>query len=273
MKKRKVTKRAVVKTPWYERPPLLFGAIAVVLVAGGILMAHLTAGPSNKAAGDAEADSLVQVADLAPVAEPGLEHVLESGAPLPAARPGATLPAMEVETLREAVAARQQYREARSLRSADESAEGGLYAFTPVREVWSAAQAGGQASSWSELPLATEFRPWADLGIQRDKDGTMYVEAFVDGPVAQALGDLGPDLTLEPAPLDQGPPKWQFWRKRPKVERLKLYQDSEITLYPDLCPEAMCLVVLPLDRLRPVGIEAVRTGGKRPIEALRVALQ
>ncbi|MCK4305795.1 MAG: hypothetical protein KAY24_16275, partial [Candidatus Eisenbacteria sp.] len=118
MKKIKVTRRVITKPPWYERPPLLFGAIAGLLIISGFVMAQLNSRSAQQptvlgTGGDddslsAPAESLETVGHL-----PG--HVLASDAPWPPAVSGECLPPVEVETLKGAVALRARLRHARAL--------------------------------------------------------------------------------------------------------------------------------------------------------------
>lgn len=284
MKKVKVTRRVARKVPWYERPPLLFGSIALVLLVSGIVMAHLHGGPSTSgepSSGALEdslaagADSLVDVADELPM------HVLGSDAPLPPTEPGQCLPPMQVETLMDAAAIRTKLRDARMLQplvtpdgSAGPTEGTPVFAYAPVKSLLEAAADGSEPEViWSRLALTMEDQPRKDFEFHRDRSGYVYVEAFVSSEVAEALGVLGPNLVLDTPPEVDRPPKWQFWKKQTEPEKLVLYRGSEITLHPDLSPEATCVVVLPLQRIRPLRVREIRIAMARPVEVLDVALQ
>ncbi len=278
VRKIKVTKKVVAKTPWYEKPPLLFGAIAGLLLVSGVVMAHLNArSGSGGLFGSVAPDSVATAADSAAVPAPAMPtHILTADAVLPSARPGGCLPPLRVETLREAVATRAKLRSARELRPLAEASPGtgGMYAFTRGADLLTSLSAeAGRANLWTRLSLTSEFDPAEQFELQRDEQDHLYIVSLVSLEVGEALGELGAQLQLAEPPPVAAPPKWQFWRKAPVPEKLSLYRGSEITLYPNLSPEATCIVVLPLERIQPLAVEELRLGHGRPVHALQVALK
>jgi len=265
LKKIKVTKRVSQKVPWYEKPPLLFGAIAAVLLVSGVIMGHLNS-RTGRTGGGGGADSLA-IPDDDELGD-RTTSVLGIEEALPAARSGACLPPIRTDTRREAATARRHLREARGL---DAWAGSGPletgFAFLPA-EAW--LEEGDVARSSA---LREEFRPWVDFEIHHDAGGNTYVLGFVPLDVAGGLGALGPDVPLTEAPPVERIPKWQFWRKAPPPDRAAMYHGTEIRLYPDLSVEATCLVAMPLSRIQPLRVTEVRSGVDRPIHTIEVALR
>jgi hypothetical protein len=282
VRKLKVTKRVADKVPWYERPVLLFSAIGVLLLGAGILMANVTSrnarvpqalGPSSGGATSAT-PAPGQVDGQAGVVASRI--LLPPTAALPPLTSGQCAPPLAAETRQEAVTARTRLREARGLAQLTPQAVPGTAAFgdAAVDElVTQAAQAGSPAQIWERLTFKADADRFTDIEVQRDAEGCVYVAGFVARDVGEALGALGPDLELGPAPVVAKPPAWQFWRKSPKPEKLELYQGSVVAIYPDLSPEAECFVVLPLTRARPSGVRTARAALERPLHVLEVTLQ
>ena len=86
-------------------------------------------------------------------------------------------------------------------------------------------------------------------------------------------GRSGPDFALAPRDPVANPPWWQIWKKRPKTVGIVLRQGSRIELYPDIDPNADCLVALPVARLAPRGARSVNTGLASPVDVLEVELR
>jgi hypothetical protein len=287
LKKIKVTRKAHQKAPWYEQPTLLFVAIGLTLVIGGVLMAHLNRGSSDPTTvlGTADGGDSVAVTPETALPEESVEaeHVLRFGSSLPTAESGQLLPPMSTETLTEAAEVRGLFRSARALqplgRGEGEPGSGktsvtALFGFAEAGSV-AAATAPGTAEGdlWNRLAVSPEQRPWSDFEIQRDEAGCVYVVAFVSQAVAEEFGVLGASLPLPPAVEEKHPPKWQFWKKRQEPERLVLRQGTEIVLYPDVSPEATCAIVLPFERITPVQVRNVYSGLPRRTEVLDVTLR
>jgi len=278
LKKIKVTKRVRAKVPWYERPPLLFGAIAVLLAGAGLLMAHLNRGSNSpEVLGTGErTDGTSAPAQGEPATDWHAEapDVLAAGAELPPASPGKLLPPVRIETLGEAARVRERFRKARELErlafDGDPSggAPGGRWLETD-QPVWTCVPADSLLSAFSPsaseaaaraaLVPSAECRPCCDFEVHRDRDGGLYLLAFVDLETAEALGGLAPDLALPPAPPAEESAGWQFWKRRQNSDR-GVWQGGRILLHPDLDPEAVCAVVLPAERLAVTGFESARAG-------------
>ena len=283
VKKLKVTKRVEVKPPWYERPPLLFGAIAIVLLASGILMANVTSRTtkqSTQALGQGTdtgtPTATTGAPGTAPAGSAATGLVLDPDAPLPPLAAGECGPPLAAETRQAAAVARTRMREARSLRAltVEGGREGAVFAHVAVENlVAQANQAGSTEQLWDRLELHPGFDPLADIELQRDGEGRLYVAGFVSRQVGEALGVLGPGLPLTPAPSVQKPPAWQFWKKSAPAGAFELHQGSVVAVYPDLNPEAACFVVLPLERARPTTMRTVRAALERPQHVLEVTLQ
>jgi hypothetical protein len=281
VRKLKVTKRVAAKVPWYEKPVLLFGAIAVILLGAGILMANVTSrsarapaalGPG--AGGGTASPATTPSGPQAEVVPPGT--LLNPTAALPPIASCQCAPPLAAETRQDAVAARTRLREARGLapRAPEDGPGVAVFSNVAVDElVAHASQTGSPAQLWDRLTFKSEADPYTDIELQRDAEGCVYVAGFVSRDIAEALGALGPDLVLGPAPLVEKPPIWQFWKKPPKPEKIVLYQGSVVAIYPDLSPEAECYVVLPLTRARPSGVRTPRAALERPLHVLEVTLQ
>ena len=272
----RVTRRTHIKKPWYERPALLFIALAVALGLGGILMAHLfntrrTAVLGGSGGGHVGADSAgVPTTTAAAPTEPlELPGVLAPGDAFPAASAGMVLPPMRVGMLGEDAAARAALRAARHLGPVG-SGEG-VFAFAEGAKLVDAGVTGA-AIAWDALPLRAEQRGFCDFEVHRGADGSVYLVGFVAGNVAQAIARLGPGLVL-PATGGEASPKWQVWKRRGGSQEAVLHQGAEIVLFPDLGPEATCIVALPLERLRPLRVRRVDIGLPKPAEAIEVALR
>ncbi len=274
VRKVKVTKKVAAKVPWYERPPLLFGAIAAVLLVSGILMAHLTSRTTSSTqsvlGGDAGGDSLAPVvADTA-----AREHLLTVKDDIPAVGTGELLPPLMVETLQDAATARHLTRDVRGLESfADAAGATGVFGFVAADNLLDAFQEHGEAAGfWDRLPLHAQFDPDRDIEVHRDDLGAIYLAGFVAEEVGEALGTLGPTLPLPPAPEVETPPAWQFWKKRSPPETTTLYEGKVVSLHTVLNPEAKCFVVLPLQRARPEAVRTIRAAMEKPRQVLQVAL-
>ena len=270
--KPRVTRRTHVKKPWYERPWLLFIALIIALGIGGILISRLMSGGQGvstlggPATTDATTETPVTPVPAAPAPTPGddLTGILSVGDPLPAAEPGMVLPPIRVETTAEAAGAR------RALRLARAGTPGAAPAFVEGASLVQAS-AGGAAPSWDALSLRDEQRAFCDFEVSRAADGSAHLISFVSIEVARALAALGPAFTYPAA--GQEPPGWQVWKKRGDGDRLVLRAGSEVTLFPDLSPEATCLVAIPLQHLQPLRIRRVQTGRTQPAEVLEVTLR
>ena len=107
MKKIKVTRTVHKKVPWYEKPSLLFAVIGGCLLVMGILLARVTG-----RAGENTLRSGIVIAEAAAPA-PGMGHVVDLGAALPATEPGGLLPPIRVRTRSDAQQARALLRTAR----------------------------------------------------------------------------------------------------------------------------------------------------------------
>jgi len=281
VKKLKVTKRVEVKPPWYERPPLLFGAIAIVLLASGILMANVTSRTTKRSTqalgqGTDTPTATTQTPGAAPAGSAATGHVLDPAAPLPPLAAGECGPPLAAETRQAAVVVRTRLREARALGAltVEGGREGAIFAHVAVENlVAQATQARDAAQLWDRLELHPGFDPLTDIELQRDGEGRLYVAGFVSRQVGDALGALGPGLPLTPAPPVRKPPAWQFWKKPAPAGAFELHQGSVVTVYPDLNPEAACFVVLPLERARPTTMRTVRAALERPQHVLEVTLQ
>ena len=279
MKKIKVTKRVRAKTPWYERPPILFAVLAVLLAGAGLLMAYLSRGTGSSSrilGGRSQVDS-TQVAQQAPAAgsddwREQARHVLATTDALPAASPGAVLPPMRAETFADAGHVRTLLRQARDLHPAQEGGAG-AYGCVPA-VVLAAAQQTGRLTdpAWAETSMGPECKSCCDFELQRDQDGQLYLLGFVDLETAEALGALGPALDLSAVPPAETRRWWQIWKKKPP-ERIVLRRGSRILLYPDLVPEGVCAVALPLRRLDIGGVQRIREGVGRPVEYLEAHLK
>jgi hypothetical protein len=276
-KKIKVTKREAAKKPWYERPVLLFGVIAALLIIGGVLMAHLyrrSSGPPV-VLGTADSDSAAVVAVAAeelPAGAP-VSHVLTLGTPLPEAQPGHLLPPLRVETLADGPAARSTYRAARDL--SPPGAAGPVFGFVDAREAAAAlsGESGATRAGLVEhLKPAGADRNWLEFEVQQDVANEIYLLGYVAPDVAEQFGVLGDGLSLPPAVAEKRPPKWQFWRKRdagPVVVRA----GATITLYPDPSPEATCALVLPFDHIATATAREIVGGVARRTIVMDVTLQ
>lgn len=286
MKKVKVTKKTRAKTPWYERPPLLFGAIAIVLLLGGILMAQLQSRNANQTALGTVPDSLASPAGAPQSAGPAgssgedrgdgsadrAQYLLDPADPLPEPVTGQMLPPLRAETLPDAVAAREKLREARGLTVVDQAGplDPGHFGYADLG-AWPADEAAASVA-WGEFAAAPE-PGYEGIELHRDLQGGFYVMGFVGEEVAGALGEQAPSLELAPMPEEARIPKWQFWRKAPKPERLVLYQGSDVTVYPDVQPEATCAVALPAEHIAVARAVERSIPGAHPIKVLEIALQ
>jgi hypothetical protein len=270
--KPRVTRRVHVKKPWYERPWLLFIALIIALGIGGILISRLMSGGKGVSTlggpvtTDATTEAPAAPAPAAPAPTPGddLTGILSASDPLPAAEPGMVLPPIRVETTAEATEARRVLRLARAVTS------GAAPAFIEGASLVEAS-AGGAAPPWDALSLRNEQRAFCDFEVSRAADGSAYLIGFVSVEVARALAALGPTFTYPAA--GQEPPGWQVWKKRGDGDRLVLRGGSEVTLFPDLSPEATCLVAFPLQHLQPLRVRRVQTGRTQPAEALEATLR
>ena len=83
----------------------------------------------------------------------------------------------------------------------------------------------------------------------------------------------GADFALAPRDPVANPPWWQIWKKRTKTAGIVLQQGSRIELYPDIDPNADCLVALPVARLSPREARSVNTGLASPVDVLEVELR
>jgi hypothetical protein len=281
LKKIKVTKRVATKVPWYEKPPLLFGAIAGLLLISGLVMAHLnsrTAKPPVVLGPDSAGDSSVVATLPSDDLGEAQAELLTVADALPPAESGVSLPPVVLETLKDAVALRARFREARQLEAppsaGETAADRGHYAFGPPEALLeAAAQAPAPTDLWAHMAFGAAERGPRDFEFHRDASGEAYIVAFVSREVGEALHARGPRLNLSPAPPVEAPPRWQFWRKAPEPEKLELFLESVIVLHPELSPEATCGVVLPLERLRPLRVREIRVGLTRPVDVLEVALR
>lgn len=260
MSKLKVKRKVTPKVPWYEKPPLLFGAIAALLIISGFGMAQINSRVSEAPEEGSDVDSVaIAMGDTVNTRWQATAGLLAADADLPTPGAGQMLPPILIETLRDAAFVRGRLRDVR----------GGEFAFARARD-WLAL--AGEAS-WDALEMKADFVPQSDLEFHRDLSGEVYVAAFVKRGVAEAMSALGPRLVLTDAPVETGPPAWQFWRRRAEPEKLTLYRESVIELFPELSPEATCLVVLPIARLSPREVREVRLSRGLPIEVLAVALR
>ncbi len=282
MKKVKVTKKTRVKTPWYERPPLLFGAIALVLLLGGILMAQLQSRSGDQTPLGAVPDSLAEDASAA-AGGPGTsgggdakdqraEFLLDLDDPLPDPATGGMLPPLVAVTLPDAATAREKLREARDLAPVEQtgSLDAGHYGFADLG-AWPQEEAATPVA-WPELEAAPE-PGYEGIELHRDAEGAFYVMGFVSEELAGALGEQAPSLDLAPMPEEARIPKWQFWRKAPEPERLVLYQGSTIRVYPDIQPEATCAIALPAERIAAARAVEHAIPGTHSIKILEMDLQ
>lgn len=274
LKKVKVTKRAAKKAPWYERPPILFGVIAGVLLVGGILMAQLQSHNAGQTALGSAADSTAAAADSAArvsQADSMLASLVRASERIPPTGAGECITPVFAETRPEASEARTKLREARALTPVETagSLPPGSFGFAEI----------GDLQSGPEMPLSwagAEVSPQSSshvLEIHHDGDGHIYLMGFVSVEVAAALSERGGALTLPAPPDGTDIPKWQFWRKRPQQERLTLYSGSEITVYPDVLPEATCAVALPSEHVAASVPREIQIPGERPVQVLQVTLQ
>jgi hypothetical protein len=265
MAKIKVTRRTHIRKPWYERPAVLFAALAVALILGGLLLARLFSARQPEAfaptLGGTPTPAAQETAP-SPATPPSdeLGGVLPAGSPLPASTPGAVLPPVRVLTHAEAAAARRALRQASSA-----SPESG------ARFVEGAKLAGLASLTWDALPLREEGRAFCDFEVLREAGGSGTLVGFVTLDEGKALADLGPSFAL-PAEGDE-PPGWQIWRRRDTSGRVRLHAGSRITFYPDLDPVATCIVALPLERLRPLRMRRADVGLAQPVEALEIELR
>jgi hypothetical protein len=266
LKKIKVTRTVHKKVPWYERPTLLFAVIAVCLLVVGIFLARVT----GKAGENALRSEVVIAEPAAP--EPGMTHVVEIGGALPPTAPGGFLPPIRVGTRIDAQHARVALRAARG--EGEPGAGQGEYGYVDGRRIVELARQGAlSAQAWAQLPLAREQREWCDFEVQRGETGDAVLLAFVAPEVAEALGALGSDFALAPPDPGASPPWWQIWKKRTKTAGVVLRQGSRIELYPDVDPNADCLVALPVARLVPRGARSFNTGLTSPVDVLEVELR
>ncbi len=283
MKKIKVTRRVHRKKPWYEKPEILFGVIIVGLGLAGLLLARFYQGPRQvaplgTAAGADSAATRTNATPAAPVLDLG--HVLATGAPLPSVAEGELLPPVRVETRAAATQTRRALRAARDLRpmgavdGGPGSGSGGEFAFAEGRRLLQAMNApgGGPAGLWDTVPLESEQRVWCDFEIQRVRGGEVYVVAFVPALVAEALGEAGSSLALSPAVPNEQAPWWQIWKRKKDQGEIGLHQGSRTVLWPDLSPEADCVVVLPLERMDLLELRPMQSGLARPAEVLEIVL-
>ena len=267
--KPRVTRRIHVKKPWYERPWLLFIALIIALGIGGFLISRLMAGgrravtlggPPTPDAVSEEPATPAPPTPAATVTE-DMTGILSAGDPLPAVGPGMVLPPIRVETTAEAAEARRTLRQAPT---------GTAPAFIEGARLVGAS-AGGAAPVWDALPLRNEQRAFCDFEVSRAVDGSAHLISFVSVEVARALAALGPSFTYPAA--GQEPPGWQVWKKRGDGERIVLRAGSEVTLFPDLGPEATCIVAVPLQHLQPLRVRRMETGLAQPAEVLEATLR
>lgn len=255
----KVKRKVTPKVPWYEKPPLLFGSIAALLIISGFVMAQINSRVSQPPAEVAEVDSVaVAVGDSISARWQLTAGLLGADEVLPEPAPGEILPPVLVQTLRDAALVREKLRVVR----------GDDYAFAAARN-WLTL---GDAATWEALERKPDFEPRKDFEFHRARSGEIYVAAFVSRAVAEAFIALGPRLALREAPPENHPPAWQFWKRDDEESELKLYRDSAIDLYPDLNPEATCFVVLPLARLSPQEAREMRLGRGLPSVVLTAVL-
>jgi hypothetical protein len=266
LKKIKVTRTVHKKVPWYEKPTLLFVVIGGCLLVLGILLARVTG-----KAGENTLRSEVVIAEAAAPA-PGMAHVVELGAALPATEPGGLLPPIRVRTRIDAQQARALVRAARQ--GSETGAAPGEHGSVDGRHLVELAKQGTlSAQAWAQLPLTQTQREWCDFEILRGATGDAVLLAFVAPDVAEAIGTLGADFALTPFDPVATPPWWQIWKKRPKTTGIVLRQGSRIELYPDIDPNADCLVELPVVRLEPRAARSVNTGLASPVDVLEVELR
>ncbi len=278
MKKVKVTKKTRTTTPWYERPPLLFGAIAVVLLVGGILMAQLQSRGADQTPLGATPDSLL-AAQAAAAADAALEQddgsacILDLDSPLPEVSAGQLLPPLSAETIPDAARAREILRGARGLTAVEAAdlpvkLDEGTFGFVALELL----STDDSSPAWGELPAqAASLRE--GLELHRDARGGMYLVGFVGRRIANLLGERGPDLSFEPMPEEAQPPWWQFWKKAPPADPPVLYAGSKITIYPDIQPEATCALVLPAQHVAVCEVKERGIPGARPIKIVEVTLK
>jgi len=274
LKKVKVTKRAVKKAPWYERPPILFGVIAAVLLVGGILMAQLQSRQAGQTALGSAADSTAAAADsikAMSTREAMFASLARANDPISPPGAGVCITPIFAETRPEASAARTRLRAARALTPVETtgSLPPGQFGFAQIGDL----QSGPEAPiSWTEVGVSPEGSN-RTLEVHHDGDGHVYLMGFVSVDVGAALAARGNALTLPAPPEGANIPKWQFWRKRPEEETLTLYTGSEITIYPDVLPEATCAVAVPSERISISRPQEIQIPGDRPVHALQVTLQ
>jgi len=274
VKKIKVTKRVRAKIPWYERPPLLFGALAILLGLGGLLMARVNWGGGGKQSvlGDNRADSTLVPGGQAVDWHAQAPGVLELGDALPNPNAGEALPPVRVETLIEAPEARQLLRETRGLQPAKDGGAA-LYGCAPAVVLAAQQETGSvQQPDWAAKTLKAECESCCDFEIHRDSAGQLYLLGFVSLEVGEAIAEAGPRMDF-PAPRPTPQKKWwEIWKKKAAEEKI-IARGSLIDIYPDLQPDQVCVVVLPLERVEIMSINRAREGVARPVEYLQVRLK
>jgi hypothetical protein len=266
LKKIKVTRTVHKKVPWYEKPTLLFVVIASALLVLGILLARVTG-----KAGEKNLRSEIVLAEAAAPAA-GTDHVVDLGTPLPTTAPDGLLPPIRVRTRSDAQQARALVRAARQ--GSEPDASPGEHGYIDGRRLAELAKQGTLSpQAWAALPLTGTQREWCDFEVLRGATGEGVLLAFVAPDVAEALGTLGADFALPPRDPIANPPWWKIWKKRPKAVGIVLRQGSRIDLYPDVDPNADCLVALPVARLAPRAARSVNTGLASPVDVLEVELR
>jgi hypothetical protein len=286
LKKIKVTKTVHKKTKLLERPVALIGLIALVLLIGGFMMAQFSGKAREKGieatvfgtgeaapattASETPAGATPAAAPAATLAAaPVLPHILEIGASLPQAGPGDLLPPLQVRTHPDALQARAALRGARA--SGEASPAG---TFVDVKDIAAlAAQGTAGPAAWAALATRPEQRAWCDFEIQHGSQGETYLLAFVPADVAEAFGELAPDLALTPPPPGATHPWWQIWKKRPEPAGIVLHQGTRLDLYPDINPGADCLIALPVAHVVPRATRSIQTGLPAAAEVLEVELR
>jgi hypothetical protein len=286
LKKIKVTKTVHKKVTLWERPIVMIALIALVLLIGGVMMAQFSGKAREKGleskefgvggtspattATETPAGAAPAAAPAAPpAAAPVLSHVLEIGAPLPAAGPGDLLPPLQVHTHPDAAHARASLRTA--LAGEVASPAGG---FVDAKDIVAMAARGTPGpEAWMSLAVKSEQRAWCDYEIQPGPQREVYLLAFVPAEVAEALGGLAPDLALTAPPPDATHPWWQIWKKNPEPAGVVLHQGTRLELYPDINPGADCLVALPVAHIVPRAARSVQTGLPAAVEVLEIELR
>jgi len=277
LKKIKVTKRVATKVPWYEKPPLLFSAIAALLLIAGIAMGRFNAkSPDTTMLGKTGADSTQAVITLVENVDAIIEQEYETllSADAPFSTNNEAVDPRRVKTLGDAADYRERMREYFHLAPVDQadSRSGGCFGFIAAENLCPASSAGEVVSSIEISQLASEFDPYTDFEVHRHQTEQMTLVAFIGKDDAVALARCGISMELPSPPPIEDIPKWQFWRKQDPPERGRLYAGSEITLYGDLRPEAMCACALPLSRLKLSEVAVLKSGVERPVHVLKATV-